>query len=245
MTPYQLLGIVAVIAVVRVALTVRPVAVASNGRTLSVAREYLDPFIFAGVAAWFLITFIARTYYIPSESMVPTLKVSDVLLVDKIAYRVHKPSEGDVVVFVPPIPSPDDFIKRVIGTPGDNVRIRGGTVYVNGIALTEPYIAQKPFYDLEIRNYGIYVNDGAWHALDPGVANIPPKSQWTAPDRIPPHCYLMLGDNRNNSDDSHLWGFAQDTGTFATGPRAGEHASFTGHAFVVFWPFTQARILHV
>jgi hypothetical protein len=66
---------------------------------------------------------------------------------------------------------------------------------------------------------------------------------WTAPDRIPPNCYLMLGDNRNDSEDSHIWGFAQDAGTFATGPRAGERAGFTGRAVVVFWPVTEARAL--
>jgi signal peptidase I len=72
---------------------------------------------------------------------------------------------------------------------------------------------------------------------------VPPASQWSAPDRIPPHCYIMLGDNRNDSEDSHIWGFAQDGGRFASGARAGERAGFTGRAFLIFWPFSQARIL--
>ena len=245
MTPYQLLGLVAIIAVARVVLTVRPVATASSGRSRSIAREYLDPFIYAGVAAWILITFVARTYYIPSASMVPTLQVHDVLLVDKFEYRFHQPHEGDVVVFPPPIPTPDDFIKRVIGTPGDTFKISKGIVYVNGKALKEPYIAQAPSYDLEIRNYGIYVNDGfGWHALDPSQANVPPKAQWSAPDRIPANCYFMMGDNRNDSEDSHIWGFAQVAGSFASGPRAGERAGFTGRAFMIFWPLSEAKILH-
>ena len=66
---------------------------------------------------------------------------------------------------------------------------------------------------------------------------------WTAPDRIPPHCYVMFGDNRNDSEDSHVWGFAQDAGRFASGARAGEAAGFTGRAFVIFWPPSQARTL--
>jgi len=244
MTPFQLLALVAIIVVARLALSVRPVATASNGRSTSIAREYLDPFIFAGLAAWLLITFVARTYYIPSASMVPTLQIHDVLLVDKFEYRFHKPNTGDIVVFPPPIPTPDDFIKRVIGTPGDKFRITNGVVYINGVALKEPYIAQKPSYNLEVRNYGIWVDDGwGWHALDPSQANIPPKSEWTAADRIPPNCYIMMGDNRNDSEDSHIWGFAQNNGSFATGPRAGDRAGFTGRAFLIFWPFTQARVL--
>lgn len=244
MTPYELLALVAIIAIIRFGLSLRPVVTASSGRSTSIAKEYLDPFIYAGIAAWLLITFIARTYYIPSASMVPTLEVHDVLLVDKFEYRFHKPNEGDVVVFPPPIPTPDDFIKRVIGLPGERLRITKGVVYINNVALKEPYIAEPPNYDLEIRNYGIYVNDGfGWHALDASSANVPPKSAWTSPDTIPPNCYFMMGDNRNDSDDSHVWGFAQFGGAFATGPRAGERAGFTGRAFLIFWPLAQAKIL--
>lgn len=245
MTPYQLLALVAIIALARLVLTVRPVAAASNGRTHSIAREYLDPFIVAGIAAWVLITFIARTYYIPSGSMLPTLQIHDVLLVDKFEYRFRQPDRGDIVVFPPPIPTPDDFIKRVIGRPGDKLRVQNGVVYINDKPIDEPYVAQKPNYNLEIKNYGIFVNDGyGEHQLDPSQANIPPKSAWSAPDRIPANCYIMFGDNRNDSEDSHIWGFAQNGGTFASGPRTGDHAAFTGRAFLIFWPVPQAKILH-
>jgi Signal peptidase, peptidase S26 len=95
-----------------------------------------------------------------------------------------------------------------------------------------------------VRDYGVYVSYGAgWQRLDSGSANIPPQSMWTAPDRIPPHCYIMLGDNRNDSEDSHIWGFAQDAGAFATGPRKSENGGFTGRAFLIFWPPSQARVL--
>jgi signal peptidase I len=244
MTPYELLIIVAIIAVVRLVLSLRPVRAGSNGRSTTFAREFLDPFIIAGIAAWVLITFVARTYYIPSASMLPTLQIHDVLLVDKFEYRFHQPSRGDIVVFPPPIPTPDDFIKRVIGRPGDQLHILAGTVFINGSALVEPYTADKPAYELEVRNYGIYVSYGSgWQRVDPASANVPPKSQWTAPDRIPPHCYFMMGDNRNDSEDSHVWGFAQDGGKFATGPRAGENGGFTGRAFLIFWPLSQAKVL--
>ena len=244
MTPYELLGIVAAIAVARGILSLRPVVAGSNGRSTAIAREFLDPFIIAGLAAWVLITFVARTYYIPSGSMLPTLQIHDVLLVDKFEFRFHRPNEGDIVVFPPPVATPDDFIKRVIGRPGDTMRIASGTVYINGKALVEPYVAERPSYNLEIRDYGMYVSYGAgWQRLDPTEANIPPKSSWSAPDRIPADCYVMLGDNRNDSEDSHMWGFAQDSGRFSSGPRSGGRAGFTGRAFLIFWPPPQAKIL--
>lgn len=244
MTPTQLLAIVAAIGVARILLSLRPVVAGTKGRSTTLAREFLDPFIIAGLAAWVLITFVARTYYIPSGSMLPTLQIHDVLLVDKFEYRFRHPNEGDIVVFPPPVPTPDDFIKRVIGRPGDTLSVSAGIVTVNGVGLKEPYVADKPVYELEIRNYGIYVSYGAgWQRLDPLQANIPPKSMWTSPNTIPPHCYIMFGDNRNDSEDSHVWGFAQDGGTFASGARAHEAAGFTGRAFLIFWPPSQAKAL--
>jgi signal peptidase I len=207
---------------------------------IAVAKEYLDAFIVAGLVALFLITFVVRTFYIPSASMVPTLQINDVLLANEFEYRFHKPSDGDIVVFTPAIPTTNDFIKRLMAGPGEKLRIKNGIVYRNDVPLDEPYIAEKPNYDLEIRDYGIYVNG---YALDPSGANIPPKSQWPAPDRIPANCYFMMGDNRNDSEDSHAWGFAQLDGTFASGPEKGKKAGFTGHAFVVFWPPGRAHVL--
>ena len=241
----MLLGLVGVFIVARLILTFRAVRTNVQGRATNFAREYLDPFIYAGIAAFLLITFVARTYYIPSGSMIPTLQVGDVLLVNKFEYRFHKPNEGDIVVFPPPIPSSDDFIKRVIGRPGDTLEIKNGTVILNGTPMREPYIAQPPDYNLQIRDYNIYVQEpgGTYQPLDPSTANIPPRKDWTAPDRIPANCYFMMGDNRNDSEDSHIWGFAQFSGQFEAGPRQGTPAHFTGHAFLIFWPLSHARIL--
>ena len=160
-------------------------------------REYLDALLVAGLAALFLITFVLRTFYIPSVSMVPTLLVGDVLLADEVAYRLHVPQHGDVAIFTPPVPSHgDEFVKRVIGAPGDTIRISDGVVYRNGLALSEPYENQPPRYDLRIERYGIYV-DGV--VLDPHEANVPPRSRWQASDRVPDGFYFMMGDNRNYS----------------------------------------------
>lgn len=204
----------------------------------------MDAFIVAGLAALLIITYVIRTFYIPSISMMPTLKVGDVLLVNELDYRLHAPQPNDIAVFLPPVDSAgNEFIKRVIGVPGDTIRISGGIVYRNGSPLREPYENEPPKYDLEIKDYGIFV-DGI--ALDPVQANVPPKSLWSAPDRIPDGFYFMLGDNRNYSEDSHVWGFAQRSGRFVAGPLARKNvrASFAGHAFAVFWPLGRLAILH-
>ncbi len=244
MTPLELLALICFFAVIRVAMSIKPMPVAAgesgSPSARTVIREYLDAFIVAGLVALFLITFVVRTFFIPSGSMIPTLQIHDVLLVNEFEYRFIKPAHQDVVVFMPPIPTPNDFIKRLIGAPGDTLRIHNGIVYRNGVALDEPYIAEKPNYEMEIRDYNVYV-DG--QPLDPAVANIPPKSMWTSPNTIPPGCYFMMGDNRNDSEDSHIWGFAQASGTFAAGPDKGQAASFTGHAFLIFWPLDRLHIL--
>jgi signal peptidase I len=264
-TPLELLGLICVLAVVRGAMSFRPVAAnggaasgsianipaesspvekapAGEGAALSVViKEYLDAFIVAGLVALFLISFVVRTFFIPSGSMEPTLQIHDVLLVNEFEYRLSKPHDGDIVVFTPPIPTTNDFIKRLMGSPGDKLRVHDGIVYRNGVPLAEPYIAQKPNYEMEIKGYQVFV-DG--EPMDPSQGNIPPRSAWTAPDTIPPNCYFMMGDNRNDSEDSHLWGFAQLHGTFATGPEAGKNAGFTGHAFLLFWPPNRIGLLH-
>jgi signal peptidase I len=248
-TPLELLALIAVFAIVRVAITFRGdrtpagpgVDTPSAPSARTVIREYLDAFIVAGLVALLLITFVVRTFFIPSGSMEPTLQIHDVLLVNEFEYRFTKPHEGDIVVFPPPIISPNDFIKRTIGLPGDTLRVHDGTVYRNGVAMVEPYIYDRQNYELEVKNYNIYV-DG--NPLDPAFANIPPREKWSAPDRLPEDCYIMFGDHRTNSQDSHAWGCAQTSGTYYTGQRKGEKGGFTGHAFLLFWPLNRIRILH-
>jgi signal peptidase I len=144
-------------------------------------------------------TFVAEARWIPSESMVPTLKVNDKLIVDKLSYDFTNPQRGDIVVFSPTDnikkanPSlKDAFIKRIIGLPGDKVEVKEERVYVNNQLLQEKYIEDEPHYQF-------------------------------GPVVVPPNSYLVLGDNRNDSWDSHYWGFV---------PR--NH--IIGHAIVRFWP---------
>ena len=226
MSPSTLLLIIGLLAVARIVIGLRPVTVPDDHQR-AVIREYLDAFIVAGIVALVLMQFVVRTFWIPSGSMEPTLDINDVLLANEIQYRLSNPKDGQIAVFAPPPQlGTTDFIKRVMAGPGDTLRIKDGVVYRNGVALDEPYVpkGQRPSYELEIKNYALWV-DGM--PLDSQRAQIPPKSAWQAPDRIPNGYYLMLGDNRNDSDDSHLWGFLR-------------RDQFVGHAFFVFWPFKHA-----
>jgi signal peptidase I len=231
MSPYVLAAVLGILFVARVVLWFAPGAIPDE-KNRSVIREYLDAFIIAGVVALVLMRFVVRTFWIPSGSMEPTLNINDVLLANEIQYRVGAPKDGQIAVFKPPPEVPElgdtDFIKRVIAGPGDNLRIHDGIVYRNGQAIAEPYIMQRPNYELELKDYDLVV-DGI--PLDPTRSVVPPKKEWQAPDKVPAGYYIMLGDNRNNSDDSHLWGFLRQD-------------QFVGHAFIVFWPLNRIGILH-
>lgn len=228
MSPMVLGAILGVLVMARVVIWAAPITV-PNEKQRGVIREYLDAFIVAGAVALLLMHFIVRTFWIPSGSMEPTLEVNDVLLASEIQYRFEDPKPGQIAVFTPPaVLGKTDFIKRVIAGPGDRVRVHNGLVYRNGVALKEPYVREPANYELEVKDYDLVV-DGI--PLSPDRAVIPPKSAWQAADRLPKGYYLMLGDNRTNSDDGHLWGFL---------PRD----QFVGHAFVVFWPFNRFHLLH-
>jgi signal peptidase I len=166
-------------------------------------------------------TFIAEPRYIPSSSMEPTLQIDDKLLIDKLSYKWRKPERGEIIVFNPPQhPKVDDpskvYIKRVIGLPGDRIGIHDGKVFVNGTPLTEPYIASPPVYSLP--------SDPAQCSecfqFQPSQLNV--VNRQTA-FTVPPKHYWMMGDNRNNSQDSHVWGFLPEE-------------NIVGRAFYRYWP---------
>jgi signal peptidase I len=158
---------------------------------LTIAPKVENPWIETGKTIFLSIflavgiqSFVARSYYIPSGSMLPTLQINDRLIVDKLSYRFANPVRGDIVVFDPPakLGFKDAFIKRVIGLPGDRVEVKNGKVYVNDKVLSEKYTEESASY--------------SW------------SSTSLTPDGIIPEGhYLVLGDNRNNSYDGHYWGF--------------------------------------
>jgi signal peptidase I len=144
------------------------------------------------------------TYHATSESMAPTIRTHQVFVVDRFAYRGEQPRRDDIVLFSPPMPLGNPLFKRVVAVPGDRFAIRGGRTFINGKAVDEPYAPYPANYDLAVRGYDMWV-DGV--RLDHAIAMIPPRAQWTAPDTVPQGCYVVLGDDRPNSQDSHWFGF--------------------------------------
>jgi signal peptidase I len=135
--------------------------------------DVLETLILA-VILFVAINAISARIRVDGSSMEPTLHGGEYVLVNKLSYRLGQPDYGDVIVFYYPRDPQQEYIKRVIGLPGDRVDIHDGSVFVNGQLLNEPYIAAAPIY--------------------PGT--------WLVPD----NSLFVLGDNRNNSSDSHSWG---------------------------------------
>jgi signal peptidase I len=142
--------------------------------------ELLRPVAVAVVAAVLIRGFLVAPFYIPSGSMEPTLSPGDYILVNRLIYFLHPPQRGDIIVFRFPRDEHWDFVKRIIGLPGDLVEERDGHMFVNGRSLRETYMR---------------------HSVN-GVA---PATD-LAPLRIPPRQLFVLGDNRDASLDSRFWG---------------------------------------
>ena len=167
----------------------------------STAREYFESIVVAVILALFIRTFVVQAFKIPTGSMEPNLLVGDHLLVNKFVFApVASPAErallpmrelrrGDIVVFKFPEDPERDFIKRVIGLPGDTLELRNREVSINGQKLTEPYA-----------HYLFPVGES-------GEATSFDVRERYGPVTVPEGHYFMMGDNRDNSQDSRYWGF--------------------------------------
>lgn len=144
-------------------------------RITSFFRELPLLLVSAVLIAWVVRTFIIQPFYIPSGSMEPTLLPQDRVIVNKFLYRFREIERGDIVVFLPPNDN-RDYIKRIIGLPGETVEIKKGVVYINKQQLFEPYKIDRP----DFSNFG--------------------------PLKVPQSCYFVMGDNRPNSSDSRVFG---------------------------------------
>ncbi len=166
----------------------------NNGFT-NFLKETLSIVVIAFILAMFLRAFVIEGRIIPSGSMLPTIQLQDRVMVNKFIYRFKEPQHGDIVVFDPPeeLHSRWDYIKRVVGLPGDKVEIKEGKVYIDDQPLKEPYLNEPIGYE-----YG--------------------------PVTVPPDSLLVLGDNRNESFDSHRWN------VWLTRDR------LKGKAIFVYWP---------
>jgi signal peptidase I len=164
---------------------------------LKFIKEYLKPILVALLLALFIRAFIVQAFKIPSGSMEPTLLVGDHLLVNKFIYGIRipyvdtrlfpyeEPTRGDVIVFIYPVDPSKDFIKRVIATGGEKVQIIDQKIFINDKQIPDPwgyFKERRPrWFQQRIENYGPVV--------------------------VPPHSLFVMGDNRDNSEDSRFWGF--------------------------------------
>ncbi len=160
-------------------------------------RENIEAILIAVVLALFIRTFVVQAFKIPSGSMLETLQIGDHILVNKFIYGTHipftdlvilpvrEPERGDIVVFKYPMDEKRDFIKRLIGLPGDTIEIKNKIVYVNGKRLKDPYVSH--------RNSRI----------------IPGPRDNFGPVTVPKDSYFMMGDNRDGSFDSRFWGYVK------------------------------------
>ena len=160
-------------------------------------EEYLEPILIAVLIALFIRAVVVQAFKIPSSSMEPTLLVGDYLLVNKFIYgiRIHytdrklfqfkKPQRGDVIVFIFPLDPSKDFIKRVIGTEGEKVEIIHNKIYINDRLLDDPW----------------------GHFQKVGLTGFLQTMENFGPVVVPKVSLFVLGDNRDNSEDSRFWGF--------------------------------------
>lgn len=160
--------------------------------------EYAEVVVVAVVLALIIRTFVVQAYKIPSGSMIPTLQIGDHLFVSKFFYgtkvpltkkmiwKFKEPKRKDIIVFKCPKDPDKDFIKRVIGIPGDKIVIKQKTVYVNDKPIKEPYV---------IKSIPSSIN----------VDSI--RDNWEEPLVVPKDNYFVMGDNRDSSYDSRFWGF--------------------------------------
>lgn len=182
-----------------------------------VLREYLESLIVAVVVALILRLFVVSAYKIPTGSMVPTLKAGDFIFAYKLPYgvpvpftgqklAVRAPSRGDVVVFRPPGNESVNYIKRVIGFPGEKIEIRKRQLFINDKEAIYEALGEKQIADLPGHEYfSVYKEQlqGSTHLVinrngdDPG---------FFGPIIVPPGHIFVLGDNRDSSDDSRVWG---------------------------------------
>jgi signal peptidase I len=151
------------------------------------------------ILLYFVIDSVVARVRVENVSMEPTLMPGEFLLVNRLAYRFGEIDYGDIIVFHNPGNPAEDFIKRVIGLPGDMVTVENGIVYINDFPLDESYIAAPPNYS------------GSWEVPEGGV--------------------FVLGDNRNQSSDSHAWGFVPVE-------------NIVGRALVIYWPLDSVQILN-
>jgi len=201
-------------------------------------KEWIEPFLIAAVVALFIRQFAVEAFKIPSGSMIPTLLIGDHLLVNKFIYgpRIpftdtrfftwEQPKRGDIIVFKYPENESKDFIKRVIGLPGDKIEIKDGVLFINdqpvqvkelGVYDSGDQGARPPYYQKPrllqeqlgaVSHQILYLRDQTGYNFGPIL--------------VPKDSIFAMGDNRDNSQDSRVWGFVKEN-------------KILGRALIIYW----------
>ena len=194
--------------------------VTTPARKKSLVREYAEAIFIAVVLALLIRQFAIQAFTIPSGSMMDTLLIGDYILVNKFLYGaevpftdrhlpgLRDPHRGDIIVFKYPNDESRDFIKRIIAVGGDTVQVRDNRVWLNGVVQDEPYVRGGPF------PVNLHAHCGYAYACDPL--------------KVPAGAYFVMGDNRDNSQDSRYWGFVK-------------REKIRGKAFVIYWSWNGER----
>ena len=204
-------------------------------RDATTIPEYLESLLVTVILALFGTTFVVQAFKIPSQSMEKTLLVGDHLLVNKfvfggtgawyekmLPYRALK--RGDIIVFKFPYADHQHFVKRVIGLPGDRLKLVDQQVYINGKLLNEPYVVHDPSTGYDPLNY-------TFPPVGNPVYSSPVEPEWARDFHkyvrgdeltVPPGKYFAMGDNRDHSLDSRYWGFV-------------DRSAVMGRPFLIYW----------
>lgn len=190
----------------------------------SIVVEYARSFFPVLLAVFLIRAFLFEPFQVPSGSMIPTIRVGDFLLVNKFAYGLRLPlihtelthggpvQAGDIMVFRYPKNPRIDYIKRVIGLPGDTIEVKGNDLYINGKLIPQHYIgpfAYRPEGQgdrgmvIPTKEYAQTIGGHTFHIIE---FDTPEAHMDFGPYKVPPNCYFMMGDDRDNSNDSRFWG---------------------------------------
>jgi signal peptidase I len=201
-------------------------------------KEWIEPFLIAAVVALFIRQFVVEAFKIPSGSMIPTLDIGDHLLVNKFIYgpripftdiRIFtwkEPKRGEIIVFKYPDDEAKNFIKRVVGLPGDKIEIKKGVLFINDQPVQA--VAQSSSGEKEQGDGSSYY--GKPKLLEEQLGSVKHRIQYLrdqsdydfGPKLVPAESVFVMGDNRDNSQDSRVWGYVK-------------YDKILGRALIIYW----------
>lgn len=201
-------------------------------------KEWVEPFLIAAIVALFIRQFVVEAFKIPSGSMIPTLTIGDHLLVNKFVYgpripftdsRIFpwkEPKRGEIIVFKYPENEDKNFIKRVVGVPGDKIEIKNGKLIINDRQVP---VREVGTYDGKEQSgaFAYYdkpkLLDEQLGAINHHILYLRDQSGYSfGPKTVPPESVFVMGDNRDNSQDSRVWGFVK-------------YNKILGKALIIYW----------